>query len=208
MVESLLVALLGGACAFLIALWTIHGLRTLLPPDTPRLQSIRVQSGVAYFALGASLLAALLSGLAPALLSSRRDVGIAMKEGAAGAGARASGHNALRQLLVVAEIALAVTLVIGATLAIRSFARILNIDPGFRPDHLVTMRIDFPKFRFPKVSKQPISFSKSSITHVPFREWKPHRQDWFIRSATSWPKQPSQPSDPQRTASPVRKWCG
>jgi putative ABC transport system permease protein len=153
MVESLLVALLGGACAFLIALWTIHGLRTLLPPDTPRLQTIRVQSGVAYFALGASLLAALLSGLAPALLSSRRDVGIAMKEGAAGAGARASGHNALRQLLVVAEIALAVTLVIGATLAIRSFARILNIDPGFRPDHLVTMRIDFPKFRFPKVEQ-------------------------------------------------------
>jgi putative ABC transport system permease protein len=153
MVESLLVALLGGACAVLIALWTIHGLRALLPPDTPRLQSIRVQSGVACFALGASLLAALLSGLAPALLSSRRDVGLAMKESATGAGARTSGHNALRQLLVVAEIALAVTLVIGATLAIRSFARILNIDPGFRPDHLVTMRIDFPKFRFPKVEQ-------------------------------------------------------
>jgi putative ABC transport system permease protein len=153
MVESLLVALLGGACAFLIALWTIHGLRTLLPPDTPRLQGIRVQSGVAYFALGASLLAALLSGLAPALLSSRRDVGIAIRESATGAGARASGHNALRQLLVVAEIALAVTLVIGATLAMRSFARILNVDPGFRPDHLVTLRIDFPKFRFPKVEQ-------------------------------------------------------
>jgi putative ABC transport system permease protein len=153
LVESLLVALLGGVCAFLIALWTIHGLRALLPSDTPRLPSVRIESGVAYFALGASLLAALLSGLAPALLNSRRDVGAAIKENATGFGASASRHNYLRQLLVVGEIALAVTLVIAATLAIRSFARMLSLDPGFRPDHLITMRIDFPKFRFANVEQ-------------------------------------------------------
>jgi putative ABC transport system permease protein len=152
LVESLLVALIGGACAFLIALWTTHSLSALLPSDTPRLQSIGVESGVAYFTLGASLLAALLSGLAPALLSSRQDVGIAMKESAS-AGNAGAGHNLLRQLLVVGEIALAVTLVIGATLAVRSFARILSLDPGFRPDHLVTMRIDFPTFRFAKAEQ-------------------------------------------------------
>jgi putative ABC transport system permease protein len=145
LVENLLVALLGGVCAFLIALWTIHGLRALLPPDTPRLQDIRVESGVACFALGASLLAALLSGLAPALLSSQQDVGVAMKEGGASCG---RPHNFLRQTLVVGEIALAVTLVIGAVLAVQSFARLLRVDPGFRPNHLVTMRLDFPKFRF------------------------------------------------------------
>jgi predicted permease len=152
LVESLLVALVGGACAFLIALWTTHGLLSLLPSDTPRLQSIGVESGVAYFTVGLSLLAALLSGLAPALLSSRQDVGLAMKESAA-AGNAGAGHNLLRQLLVVGEIALAVTLVIGATLALRSFARILSLDPGFRPDHLVTMRIDFPAFRFAKAEQ-------------------------------------------------------
>jgi putative ABC transport system permease protein len=155
LVESLLVALLGGVCAFLIAMWTVHGLRALLPPDTPRLQNIGVESGVAYFTVGASLLAALLSGLAPALLSSRQDVGVAIKENATGGGAGASGagHNRLRRLLVVGEVALAVTLVIGAALAVRSFAHILNLDPGFRPDHLITMRVEFPKFRFAKAEQ-------------------------------------------------------
>jgi putative ABC transport system permease protein len=152
LVESFLVALIGGACAFLTALWTTHSLLALLPPDTPRLQTIGVESGVAYFTLGVSLLAALLSGLAPALLSLRQDVGRAMKESAA-AGNAGAGHNLLRQLLVVGEVALAVTLVIGATLAVRSFAHSLSLDPGFRPDHLVTMRIDFPAFRFAKAEQ-------------------------------------------------------
>jgi putative ABC transport system permease protein len=152
LVESLLVALIGGGCAFLIAMWTTHGLLALLPSDTPRLQSIGVESGVGYFTLGVSLLAALLSGLAPALLSSRPDVGRAIKESTA-AGNAGVGHNMLRQLLVVGEIALAITLVIGATLALRGLARILSLDPGFRPDHLVTMRIDFPAFRFAKAEQ-------------------------------------------------------
>jgi putative ABC transport system permease protein len=152
LVESLLVAMLGGACAFLIAMWTMQGLRSLLPPDTPRLQSVGIESGMAYFALAASLLAALLSGLAPALLSARQDVGIAIKQTSTGSGTgpSGSGHNFLRQALVVGEVALAVILVIGATLALRSFAQLLRSDPGFRPDHLVTMRVEFPKFRFAK----------------------------------------------------------
>jgi putative ABC transport system permease protein len=152
LVESLLVALFGGTCAFLFALWTMQGLRSLLPPDTPRLESIGIESGMAYFTLAASLLAALLSGLAPAWLSARQDVGIAIKQSStgSGSGSSASGHNFLRQLLVVGEVALAVILVIGATLALRSFARLLRSDPGFRPDHLVTMRLEFPEFRFAK----------------------------------------------------------
>jgi predicted permease len=153
--ESVVVALLGGACAFLIAAWTLRGLRAILPPEIPRLQDIRIQGDVAWFTLGASLLAALLSGLAPALLSSGEDVNVAMKENRAGAAG--SGHNSLRRLLVVGEVALAVVLLIGATLAVESFGRMLRVDPGFRPDHLVTMRIDFPKFRFADV-EQAIEF--------------------------------------------------
>jgi putative ABC transport system permease protein len=154
-VESLLVSLLGGAGAFVIALWTVGGLRAILPPEIPRLQDTHMDSHVAWFTLGASILAAILSGLAPALLSSRQDVSAAIKEGGVGSGSNASGrrHNFLRQLLVVAEMALAVVLLVGALLAVQSFARILRVDPGFRTDHLVTIRIDFPEYRFAEVDR-------------------------------------------------------
>ena len=151
-VESVLVALMGGGCAFFMAVWTVRGIRAILPPEIPRIQDIRIDSEVGWFTLGASFLAALLSGFVPALLSSRQDVSVAIKEGGAGAGP-GRGHNLLRQMLVIAEVALAIVLLIGATLAIQSFARILRVDPGFRPDHLITMRIDFPEFRFSKVEQ-------------------------------------------------------
>src|ERR1700688_2362747 len=151
-VESVLVALMGGVCAFFMALWTVRGIRAILPSDIPRIQDIRIDSEVGWFTLGAALLAALLSGFVPALLSSWQDVSAAIKEGGAGAGS-GRGHNFLRQMLVVVEVALAIVLVIGATLAMQSFARILRVDPGFRPDHLITMRIDFPEFRFAKVDQ-------------------------------------------------------
>jgi putative ABC transport system permease protein len=149
-VECLLIALAGGVFAFFIATWTLHGLRAILPPDIPRLAELRIEGTVGWFTLGASLLAAVLSGLAPALLSSRADVGVSLKEssGGAGVGGASASHNLLRQLLVVGEVALAVILLIGATLAVRSFQRLLQLDFGFRPDHLLTLRMDFPKFRF------------------------------------------------------------
>jgi predicted permease len=151
-VESVLVALTGGVCAFFMAIWTVRGIRAILPPEIPRIHDIRIDSEVAWFTLGASLLAALLSGFVPALLSSGQNVSAAIKEGGAGAGS-GRGHNFLRQMLVIAEVALAIVLLIGATLAMQSFARILRVDPGFRPDHLITMRIDFPEFRFAKVEQ-------------------------------------------------------
>jgi putative ABC transport system permease protein len=155
-VECALVALAGGACAFLVAMWTVQGFRAVLPPEIPRMQELRVDSGVGWFTLGASLLAALLSGLAPALLITRQDVNVAIKEGGMGTRVKA-GHNFFRQILVVGEIALASVLLIGATLAVQSFAKMLGVNPGFRPDHLITMRMDFPHFRF-ATAGQAISF--------------------------------------------------
>jgi predicted permease len=151
-VESVLVALMGGVCAFFMALWTVRGIRAILPPDIPRIQDIRIDSQVVWFTLGASLLAALLSGFVPALLSSRQDMNLTIKEGGAGGGS-GRAHNFLRQMLVIVEVALAIVLLIGATLATQSFARMLQVDPGFRPDHLITMRIDFPEFRFAQVEQ-------------------------------------------------------
>jgi putative ABC transport system permease protein len=148
LVESTIVALIGGASALLLSVWIVRSLRQLLPPDTPRLESISVEPGVAIFTLVVSLLAALIAGLAPAFLSVRNDVNATIKESGASA---SRTHNFLRQSLVVAEVALALTLVIGASLAVQSFARMLHINAGFRTDHLVTMHIDFPKFRYEKI---------------------------------------------------------
>jgi len=134
----------------LVSNWTIHGLRAVLPPEIHRVDDLHVNGDLAWFTLGASLLTALLSGLAPALLSTSQNLGSAIKEGSGGAGVNASGmgHNFLRQLLVVGELALAAVLLIGATLAVRSLGRLLQLSLGFRPDHVLTLKIDFPEFRF------------------------------------------------------------
>ena len=146
-VESLLVALIGGACAFAFASWTLQALRTTLPPDIPRIHEIRIDSSVAWFTLSASLFAALLSGLAPALITTCDSLSDAIKQDASPRGSSASA-NLLRQLLVVGEVAFAAVLLIGATLALRSFSQLLRLDLGFRPAHVLTLRLDFPKFRF------------------------------------------------------------
>jgi predicted permease len=166
-IENLFIGLIGGVCAFLLALWTVQGLRSILPPDIPRLDDIHVNAQVGLFTLSVSLLAVGLSGLVPALLSSRQDINLAIKEGgsASQGSTSSSGHNLLRRLLVVGEVALAATLLVGATLAVRSFAQLLKVDLGFRPDRLVTMRIDFPQFRFAK-SEQAISFVQQIIDRV------------------------------------------
>ena len=147
-VESLVVAAAGGACAFAFAVWTVQTLRSILPPEISRLQEIRIDISVAWFTVGTSLLAALLSGLAPALLNTRGDLSLAVGETSSSGPVGGSGHNFLRQLLVVGEVALACILLIGATLALRSFGQLLRLDLGFQPEHLLTLRLDFPKFRF------------------------------------------------------------
>jgi ABC-type antimicrobial peptide transport system permease subunit len=174
-VESILVALAGGACAFLIAAWTMHALRAALPPDIPRLDQIQIDVPVAWFTLAASLVAALLAGLAPALLNTR--IGAAPRqETVIPSGVRearnlssiftkpsrppretvldqlkqsaSTPHNLLRQLLVIGEVALAAILLIGAALALRSFNQLRHLDLGFQANNLLTLRLDFPKFRY------------------------------------------------------------
>jgi putative ABC transport system permease protein len=164
LVESTIVALLGGASALLLSVWIVRALRQLLPPETPRVENISVEPGVAIFTLVVSVLAALVAGLAPAMLSVRDDINSTIKE--SGASPKRS-HNFLRQSLVVAEVALALILVIGASLAVQSFARMLRIDTGFRTDHLVTMHIDYPSFRYAK-TEQGLHFTEQILagTHA------------------------------------------
>ncbi len=145
-VECLLIALLSGFFALLIAAWTAHGLRSILPPDIPRLQDIRIDATVLLFTAAASILAALLSGMIPAFLSTRRNISANSKPNIADDPSR--GHHLLRRLLVVGEMALAVLLLLGSALALRSFDHLLRQNLGFRPDHLLALRTDFANFRF------------------------------------------------------------
>ncbi|MGB6482612.1 MAG: ABC transporter permease [Candidatus Acidiferrales bacterium] len=167
LVESLLIALVGGACGLLFATWGVQGLRSLLPPDTPRVKDLNIDQAVLWFTLGASVLAGILFGLAPAVLASREQLNAVIKEGGAGAqtGASSSRHNFLRQLLVVGEVALALLLVIGATLALRSFARLRSVNLGYRSDHLLTMRINFPPGKFTKPD-EAFSYARQILTET------------------------------------------
>lgn len=149
LVEGLIVALIGGVCGLLIATWGVEGLRSLLPPDTPRIKDLSIDSTVLWFTFAASMLAGLLFSLAPAALASKQDVNASVKEGSAQAGS-GTQHKFLRHSLVVGEIALALLLVVGAALALRSFARLLAVNMGFRTDHLLTMYLDFPPDQFTK----------------------------------------------------------
>jgi putative ABC transport system permease protein len=160
-VECILIALAGGACALLLANSALRGLRLALPPGIPRLESLRIDAGVILFAFAASLLAAFLSGLAPAWMNSRLDPNIAIKESSE-ALRSGSRHNLLRRFLVIGEVAIALVLLVGATLAIQSFARILRSNLGFRPENLVTMRLDFPQHRFAK-PQQAFAFARQVL---------------------------------------------
>jgi ABC-type antimicrobial peptide transport system, permease component len=166
-VESFLVALAAGLCALGCAWGSLHGLRSILPPEMPRLQNLRLDGQVAGFTLAASFIAAILSGVAPAFLSARGETTQAIKSATTRLDLSASraGHGLLRRSLVIAEVALSVILLLGATLAVRSFSHLLHLDLGFKPDHVLTLHLDFPKFRYAN-SAQAITFVRQILEGV------------------------------------------
>ncbi len=140
-VESLVLSLLGAAAGLLLARWITPVLVSWAPPNTPRLQEIATDWRVVIFATVVSLLCGLAVGLVPALAASRASVRDAAGESGRGA---TDGRRRLRGVLVAAEVALAVVLSAGAGLLARSFITVLNVDPGFRSDRLLTMGINAP----------------------------------------------------------------
>lgn len=147
--ESLLLALAGGVVGLLLA-WGLTSLLAVLSPPgafgkVALLSTIKIDGGVLAFTLLVSLFSGVVFGLAPALQFSRPDLNAALKEGIQG-GVLHRGR--MRQALLIAEVSLAVVLLIGAGLLIRSFVNMLNVDLGFRPDHLLTARISLPYPRY------------------------------------------------------------
>jgi putative ABC transport system permease protein len=143
--ESLVLALLGGALAAAI---TTMGLKIVLrlPVRLPRADEVALDWPVLGFLLGVSVLAGLVSGLWPALRSVRGSVGEMLR---AGRGGGVRGGVAARRALVVIEVGAAVLLLAGAGVLVRSFERVLDVDPGFRADGLLTFQIVLPDSRYP-----------------------------------------------------------
>jgi putative ABC transport system permease protein len=125
----------------------VEALKTLNPATLPRLDELSVDSRVLAFGLLISLTTGVLFGLFPALQASRPDVHEALKEGGR-SGGRANGRQRVRGALVIAEVALSVALLIGAGLLLRSFAKLQDVEIGFRPENLLTLRINLPRNRY------------------------------------------------------------
>jgi predicted permease len=139
--ETSLLAVIGGGLGLLFASWSTRAALTLLPDALPRAQEINVDWQALLFTLAISLLAGILFGLAPALKLSRADLHAQLKEG--GRGASGTRHR-LQRALVVAEMAMAFVLLIGAGLLIRTLARIWSVDPGFDARNILTFSYGFP----------------------------------------------------------------
>jgi putative ABC transport system permease protein len=151
--ESLLVSFAGGAIAVLLAIWGTNLLVALQPENLPRLQEIGVDGRVLAFTFVVSLLTGIIFGLVPAWTSSRGGVNEGLKEG--GRSATAGGpRQRLRSTFVVVELAVALVLLIGAGLLIKTFWNLRSVEPGFNPDHLLTMRVELPEARYQEVDKQ------------------------------------------------------
>jgi putative ABC transport system permease protein len=144
LVESCVLSLCGGMLAFLFAIWGSELLVSAIPPDkVPRLAEVGVDWRVFGFALLISLLAALLFGLPPALRATRTNLASFLKVSARTTAS--VGSRRFRGFLVVAEMALAVVLLTGAGLLLRSFTRLLDVDPGFRPENVLSMSVSLPE---------------------------------------------------------------
>ncbi len=139
--ESLLLALAGGALGLLLAAWGVELLVRLAPSGIPRLDEINLDARVLAVALVASLLNGLLFGLLPAWKSAQTDPNVALKEGGRSA---AAGSRRLRQSLVVAEFALAVVLLAGAGLLVRSFLQLQSVNPGFNSENVLLAHVSLP----------------------------------------------------------------
>jgi len=153
LVESLLLSLAGGAAAVLLAFWGTNLLVSFKPENLPRLSEIGVDGRVLAFTLGVSVLTGLIFGLVPAWAASRGRVGDALKEGGRSSTA-GSARQRLRSTFVVVELAVALVLLVGAGLLVKTFWKLRSVEPGFNPDHLITMRVELPETRYKDVAPQ------------------------------------------------------
>lgn len=143
--ESLMLSVVGGALGMIVAEFGVRALVALSPPALPRAGTISMNGGVFAFALGITTLIGLAVGLIPALHASRTDLHLGLQQSSH---RTAGGHQWLRRTLVVAEVALALVLLVSTGLLLRSLQRLFAIDPGFDASNLLTMQVQISFRRF------------------------------------------------------------
>jgi putative ABC transport system permease protein len=165
--ESLLLAMIGGGVALLLAQWGVDLLVSRIPESQldsmPYLQGLGLDSTVLLFAFAVSLVTGLFFGLAPAFKSSKLNLQESLKEG--GRTSAVATRHSLRNLLVVTEIALALVLLVGAGLMMKSLFRLLSVDPGFDPDNLLTMRVSLPPTKYAE-DAQLVAFHQELLPRI------------------------------------------
>jgi ABC-type antimicrobial peptide transport system permease subunit len=157
--ESLILALGGGVLGAFFSWWGTWALASLAQGTLPRAAEIRTDGGVLLFTLGTSVFAGFVFGLMPALQASRPDLNMVLRsEGRGSTGGRR--HNALRNLLVVGQVALSTVLLIGAGLLLRNLVQLSAANPGFDAHHLLTLGVTLPPARYPDGPRRVTFFNE------------------------------------------------
>src|SRR2546428_3238873 len=151
--ESVVLGLAGGAAGLLVAQWGLDFLRAVSPVDLTTLGPVRLSYPVLAFTAAVSIVTAIICGFAPAFEGSRADVQESLKSGARQAGASVRNRR-LRHAFVVSEIALAVVLLVGAGLLLRTFAAMRGVDPGFDARNVLTVRVSVPGSKYPDAARR------------------------------------------------------
>lgn len=159
--ESVLLSVIGGAIGLALAYWGIGALLSLNEAGIPRSNEIGIDARVLFFTIGVSLLTGVLFGLFPAWHTSKTDLHAVLKEG----GRSGSAQRSVRGLFVVVEVAAALVLLVGAGLLLKSFQKLQEVNPGFKPDHLLTMQIALPATRY-KDPQQIDSFFQQALEKI------------------------------------------
>ncbi|HEX7778656.1 MAG TPA: ABC transporter permease, partial [Vicinamibacterales bacterium] len=203
--ESLVLGLLGGAVGLLIAKAALFVVRTVNPGNIPRLDAITLDGTVLAFTFVISILTGLLFGLVPAIRAARIDLNTSLRAGGRntqGEGGFGSSRRRLRSLLVVAEVAFSLVLLIGAGLLVRSFMRLQNVSPGFDPEGVISMRLGGSARQFEnrdaavaffrqlgdKLAAVPGVTMRGAVSSLPFTS----SVGWGSINVEGWTPQPGQ----------------
>jgi putative ABC transport system permease protein len=157
--ESVLLALFGAALGLLLALAGIRVLRTFIPVTIAQVETITIDGTVLVFTLFVALVTGIAFGLVPAIQGSHFNLNDTLKEGGRDSGGGSKG-NRIRSLLVIGEVAVSFVLLIGAGLLINSFFHLRSLDPGFRSDHLLTMKVNLSEVKYPDRERRAALFDE------------------------------------------------
>lgn len=165
LVENCSLALAGGLLGLLLAYWTPQILTTIRAANLPRVDQVRIDWHVLAFALGIALFTGVLSGVVPALRMTKINLQTALQEGSRGS----SAGSGMRSFLVVSEIALSLTLLLGAGLLVRSLLRLVNVRPGFEPAHVLTLRVSpvGPRYEKDEPMREYIARANEGVRSIP-----------------------------------------